>query len=601
MTTKQEQEKDNKILRLEKELERLKKNLKKQKYGLVWMDVPEAFEDDVENKLPILKENSKLAIKSKDNKPTHILIEGDNYHALTCLNYTHKGKVDVIYIDPPYNTGAGDFKYKDKRILEQFPDGTEVPKDHPYRHSYWLSFMRKRIELAKDILNSKGAIFISIDVNELAQLKLLCDEILGEKNLVTIISVKVKDPAGVGQQSVIFDVCEYVLVYAKDIDVFKNAVENLPMDFEELNNQYGAYNKIMVDFGKEKFVKEIERQNVGSIQIYKCEGAKIEKTTNLDFSEYIKNRKMIFTDYNPNGGTILAIKEHIPKIGLSYLEYTPTKGRDAGQKTKMYFYNGRIIAWLNNVVVYENKKLYKRTKMTNFWNMPNASLYLEGGVDFTNGKKPLKLVKKILEIMDNKDAVVLDFFAGSGTTGEAVVELNNNDDGTRQFILVTNNDEVVNGKKNRIMTDICYPRIKNAIHGYNNKPALGGSVKYYNTAFVGENNIIDATDKDKIELAHNAGELLAIAENTFELVKQDKYMQIFENADQYTAVYFKEEMDKLDDFVKDVKKLKKDVSVYIFSWEDEGMCDDFEGLNHIRIKTIPQPIIEIYKQIYNLI
>jgi len=175
------------ILKLKKEIERLRKAVKKQRYGLVWMDVPEAFEDDVENKLPILKEVPKLAVKNSDGKPTHILIEGDNYHALSCLNYTHKGKIDVIYIDPPYNTGSDGFRYKDKRILDKYPDGTEVPKDHPFRHSYWLSFMSKRLELAKDILKESGVIFISIDDNEFAQLKLLFDEIFNPLNFVNII------------------------------------------------------------------------------------------------------------------------------------------------------------------------------------------------------------------------------------------------------------------------------------------------------------------------------------------------------------------------------------------------------------------------------
>src|SRR6202142_1624516 len=113
---------DNEKAQLENELTRLQKKiekyeaieLKQNRYGLVWLDVPEAFEDDVENKLPILEEVPKLAINNEDGKPTHLLIEGDNYHALTCLNYTHKDKVDVIYIDPPYNTGSADFKYKDK-------------------------------------------------------------------------------------------------------------------------------------------------------------------------------------------------------------------------------------------------------------------------------------------------------------------------------------------------------------------------------------------------------------------------------------------------------------------------------------------------------
>ena len=175
------QQKNNDILKLEKEVEKWKKAVKTQRYGLVWLDVPEGFEDDVENKLPILEEVPKKAIKSKDDKPTHLLIEGDNYHALTCLNYTHKGKIDLIYIDPPYNTGQDGFRYKDKRFLDEYPDGTEVPKDHPFRHSYWLSFMRKRLELAKDLLNKEGLIFISIDDNEFHNLNLFVMRFLEKK------------------------------------------------------------------------------------------------------------------------------------------------------------------------------------------------------------------------------------------------------------------------------------------------------------------------------------------------------------------------------------------------------------------------------------
>jgi adenine-specific DNA-methyltransferase len=125
------QQKENHILKLEKEIEKWKKAVKTQRYGLVWLDVPEAFEDDVENKLPILQEVPKNALKSKDDKPTHLLIEGDNYHALTCLNYTHKGKVDVIYIDPPYNTGNKSWRY----------NNDYVEKDDSYKHSKWISII----------------------------------------------------------------------------------------------------------------------------------------------------------------------------------------------------------------------------------------------------------------------------------------------------------------------------------------------------------------------------------------------------------------------------------------------------------------------------
>jgi hypothetical protein len=133
------------------------------------------------------------------------------------------------------------------------------------------------------------------------------------------------------------------------------------------------------------------------------------------------------------------------------------------------------------------------------------------------------------------------------------------------------------------------------------KEGLGNSVKYYKTSFVGKHNILDADDKDKIQLAHHAGEMLAIAENTLNLVKKNDYWQLFENENRITAVYFREEQNEIDDFIKEVLKLKKPVTVYMFSWEEKIDIYDFEDNRNISLKTIPQPILEIYKQIYNII
>ncbi|CAG8455080.1 21696_t:CDS:2 [Gigaspora margarita] len=382
--TLSKEHRESKILALQKENERLKKAFKNKRYGLNWLNTLESFESEIENKLPVLQEIPEKEIKSRDKKPTHILIEGDNYHALTCLNYTHKNKIDFIYIDPPYNTGSDGFRYRDKRVLDKYPDGSEVPKDHPFRHN-------------------SGVIFISIDINELAQLKLLCDDVFGESNLVSLVTVKVKDPAGLGQQSFVFDVAEYILAYAKNAHTFRAIHQELPADYEILTEQYGSYNKAILNFGKQIFLKEIFRPNIGQ--------------------EYIKNRDKIFADYNPSGK--LVADYEIPKTGLTYVEYKKTRGRSSGNIIKQHFLN----------------------------DIPNASLSSEGGVYFTNGKKPLKLLQKLLGMFQIKDAVVLDFFAGSGTTGEAVMLQNEEDQLNRQFILVTNNDEVTNGKTQKIMDD----------------------------------------------------------------------------------------------------------------------------------------------------
>ena len=140
-------------------------------YGLVWEDKPEDVEERLRDELPILTEVPERAIINEDkDAPNHILIEGDNLEALATLAYTHEGKIDVIYIDPPYNTGNKDFIYND----------SYVDKEDSYRHSKWLSFMSRRLKIAKKLLSDRGVIFISIDDNEQAQLKLLCDETFGE-------------------------------------------------------------------------------------------------------------------------------------------------------------------------------------------------------------------------------------------------------------------------------------------------------------------------------------------------------------------------------------------------------------------------------------
>lgn len=175
------------------------------KYGLVWEDKPEDVERRLETELPVLKEvPSRAIISDNPDAPNHILIEGDNLEALTTLAYTHEGKIDVIYIDPPYNTGNKDFVYND----------SYVDSEDSFRHSKWLSFMSKRLRIAKCLLSNRGVIFISIDDNEEAQLKLLCDEIFGEQNFIDIFSWnKTETPANLSLKTK--KACEYVLCYCK--------------------------------------------------------------------------------------------------------------------------------------------------------------------------------------------------------------------------------------------------------------------------------------------------------------------------------------------------------------------------------------------------
>ncbi|MBU2595150.1 MAG: site-specific DNA-methyltransferase [Candidatus Edwardsbacteria bacterium] len=552
------------ILKLKKEIDRLKKSIKKQQFGLVWMDIPEAFEDDVENKLPILKEVPDLAIKNDDGKPTHILIEGDNYHALTCLNYTHKGKIDVIYIDPPYNTGTDGFKYKDKRIITKFPDGTDVPKDHPLRHSYWLSFMRKRLELAYNLLKETGVMFISIDDNEVSYLKLLCDIIFQSAN-VELYIWDVKDESEGAMP--------------------KTAKHTVRKEHEYLICCF--INKAKIKFNR---YLEYTYSNKEDWSNPDKDPRGDWMSGNISRGENGKPGSNYYTIKSPTG------KKYIRNWAISEIEYN-----DLANDNRIHFSKKgdgvpRIKIFKNESKPVTQSSIFRGLKSS--LSGKNRIIDILGKCDFDH-PKPVELIKRIIEISARDNATILDYFAGTGTTGDSTLNLNNANN-NHKFILITNNE-------NNICSGVCYPRVKKVMTGYRDKKnnkieGFGNSLKYYKTDFIGGNNILNASDSDKVELAHNAGVLLSIAENTLETLKQTKYYQLFEDnlKTTYTAIYFREELDHFDKFVELVEKLNKKTIVYVFSWGADEFVEEFEHLSNVKIKSIPNPILEIYKNIYNL-
>ena len=613
------------ISKLQKEIDRLKKSVKAKKYGLVWMDVPERFDEECENKLPVLKEIPEKAIINKDSKPTHILIEGDNYHALTCLNYTHKGKIDVIYIDPPYNTGAKDWKYNNDYVDE----------NDPWRHSKWINFMSNRLHLAKRLLEKNGVLICTIDENEHASLGLLLQEIFSDREIVCVTIIH--NPGGIQGNN--FSYCHeyayfvypaggrYINLQERDEDPDIRPLRNVSKGDHLRNTAANCFYPI--------FVKKGEIVGFGDV----CPDSFHPKSANI-----------------------------VRKDGIIEIYPIDTQGNER----KWVFARQSVEAIIGELSVEYNKK--RRIwdiirKKTNFpyktvWtdSKYNANLF---GTQLLSKIIPTKFpfpkslyaVEDCIRaiIHDKDDAVILDFFAGSGTTGHAVLELNKRDNGQRQFILCTNNES-------NICEEVCYPRIKKVINGYSSngkdsellyekkitisdfkkandilteidfiklqnekkfdnfemkiedeyirffgiknikdkKEGLGGSLKYYKTAFIGKNNILKATDEDKIELAHQAGDLLALAENTLYKAKGNKFWQLYKNGERYTAVYFREELDKFDEFIEMVERLKCPVTVYVFSWGDEEFEEEFEYIDDVKVKTIPLPILEIYKNIYNL-
>ena len=575
-----EQEYLQKIHELEKQVLRLQTELKKNsetQYGLRWMDVPEAFEAEAENAIPTLEEVPDKAISNDDGKPTHILIEGDNFHALTCLNYTHKGTIDVIYIDPPYNTGSDGFVYKDKRVLDKFPDGTTMPTDHPLRHSYWLSFMHKRLELAKNLLSDRGVIFISIDDNEQANLKLLCDLVFGEKNFVgNVIWEKTDSPRmDVKGFTVRHD---YILVYAKSDFVLKRIFPNeVP----------GHYNKVD-DSGKRYYLKPLRLMGG-------------HKSDSLYYGIKAPDGTIIFPqEKNGEKGcwrwSLSKYNEEIERIEW-------IKGKN-GWSANFRIYADNLTPIPVNTIWNFKKVGSTRTAKNELENIVRQNIF--------SYPKPSSLISFIEQIATNKSSTILDFFAGSGTTMHATMQLNEEDGGHRQCILVQQNE-------NNICEAVTYERNKRVMQGYTNAKGesvagLGNSMKYYRTAFVGEHKITDITDADKVALTQKAGCLLALGENTLEEIKTAKSYQIFQlrkgdkptNDFGYTAVYFSGNLLQFADFRREIEQIQAAnpltrIAVYVFTWGDPSIFEnEFDDLSGITIKPIPQPILEIYQNIHQL-
>lgn len=592
---------ENKIKELEKEVEELKKRqtvqMKRQHYGLTWVDVPEAFDKESENKIPVLEEIKEKAISNDDGKPTHILIEGDNYHALQCLNYTHKGKVDVIYIDPPYNTGSDGFKYKDARFLDEYPDGTLVPKDHPLRHSVWLSFMEKRLKLAKSLLTEDGLIFISIDDNEQTNLKMLCDSIFGEDNFFSTICIELTKTQGMkveaAQNGTIVKNHEYILVYCNNR--FQAGTNRKPL-FDKAEPYDNHFNLIIDQNGNQislldylvsnEFCRE-EFENYKISITY--ENIHLLMRISKKFNDYML-RTISPILYRTSMITSKEVQSLEIKEGeiVAYKKYLLIKNKKGTIEQLQSFYN--TLHETDDYVPEYCRTTIRGTLWKGFYSdMMNVAK--EGGVEFKNGKKPKRLVKQLLKYTNRDKAIILDFFAGSGTTGHSVLELNLEDGGSRQFILIQS-------PENNICDKITYTRIHNVLS------SMGNSLKYYKTAFVGNHDALNATDDDCVTLAKKAGCLLSLGENTLDEIQSTDFFQIYEdkNTKLSTAIYFTEDLSHFGEFVervKDVASSHKSVIVYTFSWSScEDFIYEFEGISNVEIKAIPQPILEIYKSIY---
>jgi len=475
----------------------IESELTSKKYGLVWEEHTEKVDEQIKHNVPVFTEVEDKIITSDETLPYNFLLEGDNLHSLKLLEKTHKGKIDLIYIDPPYNTGKEDFMYDDKYINE----------DDGFRHSMWISFMNERLRIARTLLSQEGAIFIQINDIEFAQLKMLCDDVFGEENFLNIISVNMKNIAGAsggGEDKKFKKNCEYILVYAKNysfLPLFNGAYELSRMS--ELVKQYKSedrswkYTSVLSDKGEKEYITSTVDGDGNEIKIYKRIGfktlsvsqfAKQQGITEDDVYDY--HSDLIYRTTMPQSSIRPRVMQKMNEIGryedVISIEYIPKTGRNKGQVYEQFYTGSKynLFAWLSDVTDIIDGVAYKKDLQGTYWNFVagTKNLTKEGNVEFPNGKKPLDLMKRIISLYPSTNATVLDFFAGSGTTGHSVIAQNAEDGGTRRFILCTNNE-------NNICEEKTYVRLSNVIKGYTTDkgkvfaPNLA-NLKYFKTDFV---------------------------------------------------------------------------------------------------------------------
>lgn len=555
---------------LVKEVEKLKK---RKKYGLVWEEKPEDVVEQCKRELPVLEEVKGKEIEDNSTESVNLLIEGDNYHSLSVLNYTHRNNIDVIYIDPPYNTGNKTWKY----------NNNYVDSEDAFRHSKWISFMSKRLKLAKNLLKDDGVIITTIDDYELFSLGHLMDEIFGEQNRLSIVTVLSKKSGRTTDR--FFATChEYYLFYSKNSQKAVVSMLDVP---EEHKHQYKFKDNISRykwrDFLRTGGYSTPKERPNSYYPIYYS-----EKTGKISTEKLNDAIKIFPLDSKGNKRVWRQTKPSLEEL-INMGEIKVERNRQGKYKVRI---KDRVKKGLKPKTVWDNPKYDAATHGTK---LLEGILGKARTFDFP---KSLYAVYDAIRILteEKKDALILDFFAGSGTTGHAVLEMNKDDGGNRRFILSTNNEDN-NGNGLKIATDICYPRIEKVIKGYKNGKkkvkGLGGNLKYFRTSFVPA----EPTDKNKTELTKKATEMLCVREDTFDLVKDEKKFKIFKGIHHHTGIVF--DQLAINDFKKIATKINSPFSVYVFSLGDDTFEDEFMDMkDKVSLSPIPEAILRVYRRIF---
>lgn len=508
------------------QINQIEEFINEKKYGLVWEKHIENVDEMLEHNIPIFKEYiDKKIVANKDDK-YNFLLEGDNLHSLKLLEKTHKGEIDAIYIDPPYNTGEKDFQYNDNYI----------EKEDNFRHSKWLSFMKERLEIARELLSDRGFICISIDENEQAPLRMLCDKIFSDINYQSTIHTQVRyAEKSLTEEKAFKPVIEYVLIYSKNSEFFKPNREK-----EEYTDDKFQYRITELSKG-EDFVVGNQKVTVfkkGEWKIEKLdEGFKegLKETwisgtiyTKMSYGQVFQN--VVEPRFEEDGLSCLYKVHGRGDDGLGYRYYTGPQ-RKTAKRGKMY--SGIPLSRVEEMESEDGS--YRLKPINTFYNFSAdfGNINHEGGVTFNSGKKPTKMLKMLLNLCDNKNAIILDFFAGSGTTGHAVMQLNKDDGGNRKYILCTNNE-------NNICEKITYQRLVNI------QEELPHNLKYYTTEFIPkmkDDKTIKAQMLEKIKPLIELDYGLELDGVNFILIKDENtILDTLQNAKNDTTIFITSEM-----------------------------------------------------------
>jgi adenine-specific DNA-methyltransferase len=550
----------------------IESELNAKKYGLVWEEHEEAVDVKMRTHIPVFTEDASKEITRDTGGMYNFILEGDNLHSLRLLEKTHAGKIDVIYIDPPYNTKNKDFVYDDKKI-----DATDG-----FQHSKWLSFMTARLRIAEKLLKSDGVLAISIGFHEVNNLMLICDEIFSTRQ---VVCVTVQTSSGNAVANGFTVVQEYVVfVTPNDFEPFE--VEG---DKKENANPYHGMN--LSGFN------QIQRPNQAYPIFIDKNGLVVGcgKTLQqrIDEGLYSGEKADFIYDYSeaPDGCTAVwpvtqggdpCVWRLIPENFLQnwskgYIKVVPNK--KGKNKYTVQYLSGGIIEQIENGSLETRQNDSSKpsldvigfktaaSSISTVWT-DNKFLTAAGSRDIKgifNKKvafsfpKPVALIREILMRVSDKNDIVLDFFAGSGTTAQAVLELNKDDDGHRKFILCTNNES-------NICTDITYPRVETVITGMRPdgskySDGIPANLKYYRTDFV---------SKDEEYLSD------ALLEHIAEMIQLEHGVKL--DGENYIMILDDDEADNLaahwSDY-PDVKALYVSKNV-LFTTEQNALFKDVE-------------------------